>query len=147
MIEILRKLWTGEVVEHHGEHFDVPALEMLPAPSAPVPIHVGGVSEAALRRAARNDGWVSDLHTIDELAEIRRRIDRYREECGRSHLPFSMYGSAKDAWDLDGYRRMAEAGVTHLVTMPWYFYAGADADLAGKLEGIKRFAEDVIAKF
>jgi hypothetical protein len=31
--------------------------------------------------------------------------------------------------------------------MPWYFYAGADADLAGKVDGIKRFADDVIAKW
>jgi len=147
MLEVLRKLWTGEVVEHHGEHFDVPPLEMLPAPTAPVPIIVGGVSEAALRRAARNDGWVSDLHTIEELAAIRKQIDGYREEYGRAELPFAMYGSAKDAWDLDGYRRVAEAGVTHLVTMPWYFYAGADADLAGKLDGIKRFADDVIARW
>lgn len=147
MIELLRKLWTGEVVEHHGEHFEVPALEMLPAPTEPVPIIVGGLSEAALRRAARNDGWVSDLHTIDELAAIRHKLDAHREEYGRSHLPFAVYGSAKDAWDLDGYRRLAEAGVTHLVTMPWYFYAGADTDIAGKVDGIKRFAEDVIARW
>ena len=39
------------------------------------------------------------------------------------------------------------AGVTHLVTMPWYFYAGPEADLAGKLDGIKRFADDIIAKW
>lgn len=147
MIEVLHKLWTGEVVEHHGEHFDVPPLEMLPAPGAPVPVIVGGVSEAALRRAARNDGWVSDLHTIEELAAIRRQIERYREEYDRTHLPFALYGSAKDAWDLDGYRRVAEAGVTHLVTMPWYFYAGADADLAGKVDGVRRFADDIIAKW
>ena len=147
MIEVLRRLWTGDVVEHHGEHFEVPALEMLPAPTAPIPIIVGGLSEAALRRAARNDGWVSDLHTIDELGEIRRRIEGFRQEYGRNDVPFSMYGSIKDAWDLDGYRRAAEAGVTHLVTMPWYFYAGAQADLAGKLEGIERFAEDVISKW
>jgi probable F420-dependent oxidoreductase len=147
MIDVLRKLWTGEVVEHHGEHFDVPALEMLPAPTQPVPIIVGGLSDAALRRAARNDGWVSDLHTIDELADIRRRIDAYRAEYGRTDEPFAMYGSVKDAWDLDGYRRVADAGVTHLVTMPWYFYAGAEADLAGKVDGIRRFADDVIAKW
>ncbi len=147
MIEVLHRLWTGEVVEHHGEHFDVPALEMLPAPTEPVPVCVGGLSEAALRRAARNDGWISDLHTIDELAAIRTRLDAYREEYGRSDRPFAVYGSAKDAWDLDGYRRLADAGVTHLVTMPWYFYAGAEADLAGKLDGIKRFADDVIAKW
>lgn len=147
MIEVLHKLWTGEVVEHHGEHFDVPPLEMLPAPGAPVPIIVGGVSEAALRRAARNDGWVSDLHTIDELAAICQQLERYREEYDRTHLPFAVYGSVKDAWDLDGYRRVAEAGVTHLVTMPWYFYAGADADLGGKVDGVQRFAEDIIAKW
>jgi alkanesulfonate monooxygenase SsuD/methylene tetrahydromethanopterin reductase-like flavin-dependent oxidoreductase (luciferase family) len=147
MIEVLRQLWSGQVVEHHGEHFDVPPLEMLPAPRRPVPIIVGGLSEAALRRAARNDGWVSDLHTIAELAEIRGRLDAFRAEYGRSDEPFAMYASVKDAWDLDGYRRVAEAGVTHLVTMPWYFYAGADTDLAGKLDGINRFAEDIIARW
>jgi probable F420-dependent oxidoreductase len=147
MLEVLRKLWTGEVVEHHGQFFDVPPLEMLPAPSEPVPVYVGGVSEAALRRAARHDGWVSDLHTVDELAGIRQQIEGYREEYGRTHVPFALFGSAKDAWDLDGYRRAADAGVTHLVTMPWYFYAGADADLEGKLDGVKRFADDIIAKW
>jgi probable F420-dependent oxidoreductase len=147
MLDVMRQLWTGEVVEHHGEHFDVPPLEMLPAPTEPVPVYVGGVSDIALRRAARNDGWVSDLHTIEELTAIRAKLDGYRKEYGRDHLPFSVFGSAKDAWDLDGYRRAAEAGVTHLVTMPWYFYAGADADLAGKVDGIKRFSEDVIAKW
>lgn len=147
MLAVVRKLWTGEVVEHHGEFFDVPPLEMLPAPTKPIPVHVGGVSEAALRRAARNDGWVSDLHTIEELAAIRAQIERYREEYDRTHVPFSVFGSARDAWDLDGYRRVHEAGVTHLVTMPWYFYAGADADLTGKVDGIKRFADDVIARW
>jgi probable F420-dependent oxidoreductase len=147
MIEILHKLWSGEVVEHHGQFFDVPALEMLPAPTERVRISVGGTSDAALRRAARNDGWVSDLHTLEELADIRRRIDGFREEYGRADQPFAAYGSLKDAWDLDGYRRAADAGVTHLVTMPWYFYAGPEADLAGKLDGIKRFADDIIAKW
>ena len=147
MLEVMAKLWTGEVVEHHGEFFDVPPLELLPAPVTPIRIAVGGTSDAALRRAARHDGWVSDLHTIDELASIRQKIERYREEYDRTHVPFSMYGSASDAWDLDGYRRVHEAGVTHLVTMPWYFYAGPDADLAGKVEAIERFAEDVIARW
>jgi probable F420-dependent oxidoreductase len=147
MVEVLHKLWTGEVVEHHGQFFDVPALEMLPAPTEPVPVLVGGLSEAALRRAARNDGWISDLHTIEELRAIRAQLDEYRKEYGREDRPFAVFGSARDAWDMDGYRRLADAGVTHLITMPWYFYAGADADLAAKVEGIRRFADDVIAKW
>jgi probable F420-dependent oxidoreductase len=146
-LEVMRKLWSGQVVEHHGDHFDLAPLEMLPAPSEPVRVHVGGTSEAALRRAARNDGWVSDLHSTEELGQIRQQIERYREEYDRTHLPFSLYGAASDAWDLDGYRRLHDAGVTHLITMPWYFYAGPDADLAGKVDGIERFAEDVIAKW
>lgn len=144
---MLRKLWTGEIVEHHGEHFDVPPLEMVPAPAEPVPIVVGGLSDAALRRAARNDGWVSDLHTLAELTDIIGKLQAHRRELGRDHLPFRVYGSVKDAWDLDGYRRAAEAGVTHLVTMPWYFYDGPYADLAGKVDAIKRFADDVIARW
>src|SRR3546814_16271702 len=98
---------------------------MLPAPTEPVPVVVGGVSEAALRRAARNDGWVSDLHTIDELGEICRKLHAYRAEIGRDDAPFAIYGSTRDAWDLDGYRRLADVGVPQPVPLPWYFYASA----------------------
>src|SRR3546814_15036242 len=84
MIELLRALWTGEVVEHHGDHFDLPPLEMLPAPTEPVPVVVGGVSEAALRRAARKDGWGSALHTIDEPVQIDRTVPAYRADNGRA---------------------------------------------------------------
>jgi probable F420-dependent oxidoreductase len=146
MIEVLHKLWTGELVEHHGEFYDFPPLESSPPPPAPVPIYVGGLSEAALRRAARNDGWVSDLMTTDELADVRRRIDAHRVELGREHLPFAMVSSAKDAVDVDGYRRLEEAGITDLLTLPWAFYSGFTDDLQQKLDGIRRFGEDVVAR-
>jgi hypothetical protein len=55
-------------------------------------------------------------------------------------------GSASDAVDVDGYRRMEEVGVTHLLTMPWVFYAGFTSDLQEKLDGIRRFADDVIVR-
>ena len=92
MLDVIRTLWTGEVVEHHGAHYDLPPLEVQPVPSEPVPVWVGGTSDAALRRAARNDGWISDLHTTDELRAIRARIDGFRREYGRDHLPFAMVG-------------------------------------------------------
>ena len=146
MLEVMRKLWTGEFVEHHGEFFDLPEMEVLPVPSEPVPVWVGGTSEAALRRAARNDGWVSDLHTTEELRQIRATLDGYRKEYGRDDLPFAMVSACKDAVDLDGYRRLADLGVTHLMTWPWVFYAGFDATPQQKLDGIQRFADDIIAK-
>ena len=51
MVEVMRKLWTGEWVEHHGEFYDFDTLEMTPAPSEYIPIWVGGISRLALKRA------------------------------------------------------------------------------------------------
>jgi alkanesulfonate monooxygenase SsuD/methylene tetrahydromethanopterin reductase-like flavin-dependent oxidoreductase (luciferase family) len=146
MLDLMRAVWSGEVVEHHGEFYDVPALEMNPPVTAPVPIVVGGTSDAALRRAARNDGWVSDLMSTDDAIAARRKIDGYRAECGTQDRDFSMIVSLDDAADVDGYRRAEEGGVTDILTMPWVFYAGFTDDLQQKIDGIFRFAEDINAR-
>lgn len=147
MLEVLIKLWAGGWVEHHGDFYDFDRVEMSPAPPGPVPIYVGGLSEPALRRAARHDGWISDLHTTEELSEICATLRRYRAELGRADEPFAVVGSSSDAFDLDGYHRLADAGVTHLLTMPWVFYAGFTDDLAARVDGLQRFADDILAKW
>ncbi len=147
MIEVIRKLWRGEMVEHHGRFYDFGRLQMHPAPNKRIPIYVGGISEAALRRVGRlGDGWISDIHSVAELGETIGRIRKYREEYGRSEAPLDIIGSASDAFDIDGYRRMEEVGVTHLATMPWILYGGSTDSLEDKKTGMRRFAEDVIAK-
>jgi probable F420-dependent oxidoreductase len=147
MLEVITKLWAGGWVEHHGEFYEFDRLEMSPAPSERVPVYVGGLSDAALRRAARHDGWISDLQTTDELAAVVATLRRYRDELGRGDEEFAVVGSASDAFDVDGYRRLEDAGVTHLLTMPWVFYSGFTSDLGEKVDGIRRFADDVISKF
>lgn len=145
MIEVMRTLWSGGMVEHHGEFYQFERLQMSPAPTAPIPIYVGGVSEPALRRVARiGDGWVSDLHTVDELATIVNRIRELRREAGREEAPLDIVASATDAGNVDGYRRMQDAGVTHLATMPWIFYGGKTESLQDKKDGMRRFADDII---
>lgn len=147
MLDVLRALWSGGWVEHHGEFYDFDRVEMSPAPPGPIPVYVGGLSEAALRRAARNDGWISDLHTTAELTDICARLRRYREEAGRADEPFAVVGSCSDAWDLDGYRRLHDAGVTHLLTMPWVFSHGFTDDLQERIDGTHRFAEEILARW
>jgi len=147
MIDVMRKLWGGGWVEHHGEFYDFDRLEMSPVPRAPIPIYVGGVSEPALRRAARQgDGWISDLHSTAEIAELIARLRAYRVEYGRASEPLEILVSANDAFGLDGYRRLADLGATHVLTMPWFFYGGPTESLADKQVGLRRFADDVIAK-
>lgn len=146
MVAILKKLWTGEMVEHDGDHYQFPPLEMNPAPSAPIPIWVGGISDAALKRAARlGDGWLSDLQSSGEIIECIDKLNHYRKEYGRDHLPFSVMASPNDAWEVNGYRKLEESGVTHILTMPWQIYYGDQATPADKNAAIERFANEVIA--
>lgn len=146
MITVLRALWRGGMVEHHGRFYDFDRLAMSPAPTAPVPIYVGGESEPALRRAARNDGWISVLHTFAEIREFVVRLQAFRAEYGRSAAPFDVCVSCSDAFDVDGYRRLEDAGVGSILTVPWLFYGGDPTSLADKCAGLERFADDVLAR-
>jgi probable F420-dependent oxidoreductase len=146
MIEVLRKLWSGEMVSHEGRFYAFDALESNPKPPERIPIWVGGISDAALRRAARNDGWLSDLQTSAEIASCIDKVRGWRAELGHQDEPFDVMASASDAFTLDGYRSLAAAGVSHVLTLPWIFTHGDTKVLAEKKEGMRRFADDVIAK-
>ncbi|MBW2427025.1 MAG: TIGR03619 family F420-dependent LLM class oxidoreductase, partial [Deltaproteobacteria bacterium] len=146
MLEVMRKLWSGEMVEHEGEFYRFERLKMTPPiPGAPIPVWVGGISDLALARAARNDGWLSDLQTSAEILECIEKVRQYRRELGRDES-FEVMASASDAADVDGYRRLGDGGVTHILTIPWVFHHGLTDELDKKVDGIRRFAEDVIAK-
>jgi probable F420-dependent oxidoreductase len=145
MIEIMRLLWTGELVEYQGNHYQFPPLEMNPAPSAYIPIWVGGISNAAMRRAARiGDGWVTDLQTSKDILASIAKIQQYRREYGREDRPFSVMATPSDAFTPDAYRRLEDGGVSHILTQPWPFYHGDTQDLDKKIDGIKRYADDYI---
>lgn len=148
ILEIMRLLWTGEMVEYDGVHYQFGPMEMNPAPTEYIPIWIGGISEPAMRRAARlGDGWVSDLQTSEEIIESIARIHNWRREFGREEQPFEVMATPSDAYDVDGYKRLEDAGVTHILTMPWPFYHGETDDLGQKIDGVKRYADDIISRF
>lgn len=148
MLQIMRLLWSGEMVTYQGQHYQFDALEMNPAPSQPIPIWIGGISDPAMRRAARlGDGWVTDLQTSEDIIRSIARIQDWRREYGREDLPFDVMATPSDAWTVDGYKRLADAGVTHILTMPWPFYHGETDELDKKIDGVKRYADDIISQF
>jgi probable F420-dependent oxidoreductase len=148
MLEVMAKLWGGGMVEHHGRFYDFERLEMSPVPARPVPVYAGGLSAPALRRAAtRCDGWVSDLHSTEELRGIVARLAEQRADSARAGQPFEVLAAVGDAFDVDGYRRVGEVGVTQLMTKPWVFYGGETDDVEAQCEGMRRFGDDVIAAF
>lgn len=147
-IEVLRLILGGGMVEHHGKHFDFGRLQMSPAPTEPIPIYVGGHTDAALRRAARlGDGWSSAMMRFDELCATIDQLARLRVEYDRADQPFEIQAVCIDRFGLAGFQQQAEAGVTDAIVMPWRFYGvGFDGDLAAKRDGIRRFADEVISK-
>jgi probable F420-dependent oxidoreductase len=147
MLEVMRKLWTGEMVEHHGRFYDFPRLQMSPGIAQQIPVFVGGRTRAALRRVARiGDGWIPDLLGLEELTAGIAEIRAQRRALGRDDEPLQVIGAPKEGFDLDTYRRMEDLGVTHLWTIPWLLYGGDAASLETQRAGLERFADEVIEK-
>jgi probable F420-dependent oxidoreductase len=146
-IEVLRLILGGGMVEFHGEFFDFDRLQMSPAPTTPVPFYVGGHTEVALRRAARvGDGWASAMMKFDDLRDTIGRLRTLREEYGRADTPFEIQAVCIDRFGVDGYRQLAEIGVTDVITVPWLFDGhGFDAGIDQKRDSIKKFADTTIA--
>jgi probable F420-dependent oxidoreductase len=146
MIEIIKLVLAGGMVDFHGKFFDFEKLQMSPAPSKPVPFYVGGHTEVALKRAARiGDGWTSAMMTCQQLAETVDRLNVLRGEFGRADEPFEIQAVCIDKFGVDGHRELAEAGVTDNIVIPWIFDGLAfDAPLDKKQDSLKRFADTYI---
>jgi alkanesulfonate monooxygenase SsuD/methylene tetrahydromethanopterin reductase-like flavin-dependent oxidoreductase (luciferase family) len=106
VLTLLPQAWTGQPFTHQGRMYSFPELAIRPAPSARIPILVGGGAEPAIRRAARlADGLFSNASANGFL----RQLEWVRDECDRigrdpSELRIVHYSvilpgaSADDAW-------------------------------------------------
>ena len=85
-LEVLRTLWCDPTSRYHGESYELPACEMYPKPvqQPHPPIHIGGETPAALRRAARHGGWHTFNRSPVELGAALAELDGYLAEAGRS---------------------------------------------------------------
>jgi probable F420-dependent oxidoreductase len=135
-LAVCKRLWTEPVVEHHGTFFDFGPVMFEPKPAQKPwpPIHVGGESDAALRRAARQaDGWYGLSHTPESAAATVARLRALRAEVGRAGERFqvSLGGVVRERDDL---RRWEDAGVDRLVVSPWQRSREA-------VDGLRRYAD------
>lgn len=136
-IGVCQRLWSEEVVEHHGEFYDFGPVMFEPKPvHAPwPPLHVGGDGPAALRRAATvGDGWIPMNHAPEQIPAAARRIAELRSAAGRPGTTEITLGGGDD---LDDLRRRADLGVGRALVRPWR--SSRDA-----VEGLRRFADEVL---
>jgi probable F420-dependent oxidoreductase len=148
-IAILRGLAAGGYFEYHGQVFDLPPIKIAPVPAEPIPVLIGGHSDAALRRAARSgDGWMHGGGDPADLPALLGKLARFRREEGTESRPFEIHVISADAYTPDGVRRLEDQGVTDLIVgFRWPYATGPDTEpLETKLTNLNRYATTIIPK-
>ena len=149
IIEILQTLWSGQMVEYHGAHFDFPRVQLSPAPSTHPPIYVGGSSQIALRRAARvGGGYIGAGTAPKDVGPLLRRLHELRQEYGRDHLPFEAMLGISAAPSLKLYQRLADDGLESTVAPPFQYALGKKhSTIDEKKQFMESYAESIVRHF
>lgn len=148
-IEIVRGLCAGGYYEFHGKFYDLAPVKLNPVPGKPLPILIGGHSDAALKRAARNDGFLATGMTPEELAVAVGKISEYRKDSAYHSPNFRIFATTWGDNSRDYVLQMQDAGVTDLVPVFRNSYAvEMDSEsLEVKFGKMERFAEIVMSTF
>lgn len=81
-IQLLKMLWTEDIVEFIGEYYDIPASKVGPKPvqKPHIPIYLGGYSQKTFARIAKHaNGWICTIR--DSLSQVKLNIEKIKEEC------------------------------------------------------------------
>jgi probable F420-dependent oxidoreductase len=83
-LDCMQVLLTADPASFSGEYYQVPAAHFAPQPvqRPRPPLLIGGSAPAALRRAARFDGWISSSRA--SLDEVRSAVAGVREAAERA---------------------------------------------------------------
>ena len=138
-IDVLRRLWREPETAYDGTFTRFAALRSFPKPASAggPPIHIGGHTNAAARRAGRiGDGFFPG-RTGDELAGLLDEMRKAAVEAGRA--PDQIEITSGGALDLDAVKKAADLGVARYIVPPLGF------DLETLRANLGKFAENVMA--
>ena len=117
-LEILRALSDGKPVSFDGEFFSLRDAQIVPAPSSPIPITIGGRSDAAVRRTGRfGDGWLGIWVSAGRFASVVNQVAEHAGVVGRNPSGFT---HAINVWC--GFGATREAARAPLVERMQTFY-------------------------
>ena len=85
ILDIMSALWGGEPVTYEGKYYQYREAVISPKPvQSPLPLWIGGSSEAAIRRTARiGTGWLAGLQSPSQVAPVVAAIRQKSAEAGR----------------------------------------------------------------
>jgi len=142
-VEVMRKLWTQELVTFEGEWYKITDAGLNPLPiQRPTPIWFGGGHDQTLRRVARlGDGWFPLLGPDDKCRAMIEKIRAYTREAGRDPRSVGIEGrimigqGSPEQWTKE-IQAWKELGATHVTANT--MKAGFSSP-SGHVEAIRRF--------
>ncbi len=148
-IDLMRRLWTQELVTYEGRWHKVTDAGLNPLPvQRPIPLWLGGGAEGVLRRVGQlGDGWFPLLGPDDKCRVAIEKIRSYARAAGRDSGSIGIEGRVSfgqrstEEW-LQEIAAWKELGATHLTinTMK-----SGLATPAAHIEGIRRFREATVS--
>ncbi len=146
-IELMRQLWTNEVVDFHGRYHNVTHAGINPLPvQQPIPVWFGGGAPQVVKRIGRmGDGWFPQFEPNSEGAERIAEMRGYATDAGRDSSAIGIEGRIGIATDDQAnWQKLAESwaevGATHLsVNTMRAGLQGPDQHI----DAIRRFKETV----
>jgi len=144
-LPIIQKLLAGEVVEAKGKFYQFNALRMNPIPTQKVPMWIGGMNKAALRRAAQfGDGWTGAGTSFKETIGILSQLRELRVQFGRENDPFDCLIPLTETLPPEQMSQLIEHGMTGTVSWPLDFQLPPGSTLADKKAKILELGETLI---
>ena len=143
-IQVLRKLWTEELVTFEGRFHKYNEVTIVPSPKQrTIPIWIGGSADSVIKRAAKlGDGWMPILSPDDEGKAALEKLNNYLDDFGRKRQEFGIeawmrfsrnnpetWGATADEW-----RAM---GADMVMLYPMWEINGVD----GQIEILRKFKE------
>lgn len=141
---LLRRLATGEVVDHEGEFFQIDGGRILPAQEPRVPIVIGGAGDVAVRRTvAYGDGWLGMWCSARRYAATHQQLLEACHEAGREEPSFA----GLNMWvglgpDPDEARRALGERMSRLYNLPPEKFRHVTA--AGRPEDVAEFLQPYV---
>ena len=144
-IPIIQGLLAGEVVEAKGEFYQFAALRMNPLPTKKVPMWVGGMNKAALRRAAQfGDGWTGAGTTFEQTLGILTELRELRVQFGRENELFDCLIPLTEQLPPDQMGKLIEMGMTGTVSWPLEYQLPQGCTVEDKKTKIRELGETLI---
>jgi probable F420-dependent oxidoreductase len=142
-IEVLRTLWTQEKPSFDGQFTSFSGIQSRPLPvqKPHPPIHVGGMSAPALRRAvAQGDGWYGFFQNVEGTAAMLRNLEEAAKQVERpaSLGKLAITITPPGPIDADTAKQFEDLGVDRIVLMR----SMDDMANAGREDDVLRFLED-----